>query len=213
MKSNLQDRRAKRAGSLSPRAEELASAQPHASADAGWFLWVRRPRHESATALALCAVLVWVAQFHHFRDLGLYEDDYFFISEAMGKPPAYLVTRFQTAFTVLPQGRPLGFFLPDLLSFVGDKRRPGGYLPARVRARHAQHVPLLSTPAGARAGRAGGRWRRGVLFVPGRYHQDPADPRFSAPAVAHVRVAGGAGLRRGPLAPGVSALRRGAAVV
>ena len=64
---------------------------------------------------------MWVAQFHHFRDLGLYEDDYFFISEAMGKTPAYLVTRLQTAFTVLPQGRPLGFFLPDLLSFVGDK--------------------------------------------------------------------------------------------
>ncbi|MDQ6674609.1 MAG: hypothetical protein M3069_28390 [Chloroflexota bacterium] len=72
-------------------------------------------------ALALSAALVWTAQFHHFRDLGLYEDDYFFISEAMGKPPAYLLSRLQTAVTVLPQGRPLGFFLPDLLSFVGDK--------------------------------------------------------------------------------------------
>jgi len=76
---------------------------------------------EAATALGLCALLVWVAQFHHFRDFGLYEDDYFFISEAMGKSPAYLLSRFETAFTVLPQGRPLGFFLPDLLSFVGDK--------------------------------------------------------------------------------------------
>ncbi|HLZ29320.1 MAG TPA: hypothetical protein VKV73_18550 [Chloroflexota bacterium] len=81
--------------------------------------WVRR--HEAAVALALSAALVWIAQFHHFRELGLYEDDYFFISEAMGKPPAYLMTRLQTAFTVLPQGRPLGFFLPDLLSFIGDK--------------------------------------------------------------------------------------------
>ena len=60
-------------------------------------LWSRAPsrhalrcwgcQHESAVALSLCALLVWIAQFHHFRDLGLYEDDYFFISEAMGKPP------------------------------------------------------------------------------------------------------------------------------
>src|SRR5439155_9325786 len=64
---------------------------------------------------------VWIAQFQHLRDFGLYEDDYWFISEAMGKGPSYLVSRFVTAFTTLPQGRPFGFFLPDLLSFVGDK--------------------------------------------------------------------------------------------
>jgi hypothetical protein len=78
-------------------------------------------------ALGLCALLVWVAQFHNFRDFGLYEDDYFFISEAMGKDPSYVLGRLHTAFTVLPQGRPFGFFLPDLLSFVGDKL---GGLPA-----------------------------------------------------------------------------------
>jgi hypothetical protein len=75
----------------------------------------------TALALLLCAVLVWLAQFHHFRDFGLYEDDYWFIAQGMGKAPSYLASRFQTAFTVLPQGRPLGFFVPDLLSFVGDK--------------------------------------------------------------------------------------------
>src|SRR5205085_4459379 len=73
------------------------------------------------------ATLVWLAQFHHFRDFGLYEDDYWFISQAMGKDASYLLTRFETAFTKLPQGRPLGFFLPDLLSFIGDKL---GGLPA-----------------------------------------------------------------------------------
>ncbi|HEV7666698.1 MAG TPA: hypothetical protein VGQ62_24405 [Chloroflexota bacterium] len=74
-----------------------------------------------ALALALCAALAWLAQFHHFREFGLYEDDYWFISEAMGQDPSYLARRFLTAVTGLPQGRPLGFFLPDLLSFVGDK--------------------------------------------------------------------------------------------
>src|SRR5258708_37503220 len=84
-------------------------------------------RYEAAVALALSAALVWLAQFHHFRDFGLYEDDYFFVSEAMGKDPAYLASRFSTAFSKLPQGRPFGFFLPDLFSFVGDKL---GGLPA-----------------------------------------------------------------------------------
>jgi hypothetical protein len=84
-------------------------------------------RHELPIALALSAALVWIAQFHHFHDFGLYEDDYWFVSEAMGKDPAYLVSRFQTAFTTLPQGRPFGFFLPDMLSFIGDKL---GGLPA-----------------------------------------------------------------------------------
>jgi hypothetical protein len=82
---------------------------------------------ELPIALVLSAALVWIAQFHHFRDFGLYEDDYWFVSEAMGKDPSYLVSRFQTAFTTLPQGRPFGFFLPDLLSFIGDKL---GGLPA-----------------------------------------------------------------------------------
>jgi hypothetical protein len=82
---------------------------------------------EAPVALVLSAALVWIAQFHHFREFGLYEDDYFFISEAMGKDPSYLLGRFETAFTRLPQGRPFGFFLPDLLSFIGDKL---GGLPA-----------------------------------------------------------------------------------
>jgi hypothetical protein len=78
-------------------------------------------RHEFPLAAVLCGALVWLAQFHHLAGFGLYEDDYFFISQAMGKDATYLATRFVTAFTRLPQGRPLGFFLPDLFSFVGDK--------------------------------------------------------------------------------------------
>jgi hypothetical protein len=89
------------------------------SQDDTWLVWLQR--HESAIAVALSAALAWLAQFHHFRDFGLYEDDYWFISQAMGKDASYLLTRFETAFTRLPQGRPLGFFLPDLLSFIGDK--------------------------------------------------------------------------------------------
>lgn len=74
-----------------------------------------------AAAFGLCAALAWLAQFHHLRDFGLYEDDYFFIAPAMAGAPDYLAGRFHTAFTALPQGRPFGFFLPDLLSFVGAR--------------------------------------------------------------------------------------------
>jgi hypothetical protein len=90
--------------------DPTAQARPGISAPAAGVL-----------AFGLCALLAWVAQFHHFRDFGLYEDDYFFISRAMGQDISYMVDRFHTAVTALPQGRPLGFFLPDLLSFVGDK--------------------------------------------------------------------------------------------
>jgi hypothetical protein len=82
---------------------------------------VRFAPRETPIAVALIAALVWLAQFHHFQDFGVYEDDYWFISQAMGKNWDYLARRFVTAFTTLPQGRPLGFFLPDLLSFLGDK--------------------------------------------------------------------------------------------
>jgi hypothetical protein len=93
-------------------------------------LFRRAGRYETPLSLAAIALLAWLAQFHHFRDFGLYEDDYWFISEAMGKDPSYLLSRFVTAFTKLPQGRPFGFFLPDLFSFIGDKLGglPGIYL-------------------------------------------------------------------------------------
>jgi hypothetical protein len=77
-------------------------------------------RHERAVALLASALLVFVAQFHRAAGFGLYEDDYFFISRAMGQDLPYLVDRL-SVFVTLPQGRPFGFFLPDLLSFVGDK--------------------------------------------------------------------------------------------
>ncbi len=67
-------------------------------------------RYEGPIALVLSAGLVWLAQFHHFRDFGLYEDDYFFISEAMGKDPAYLASRFSTAFSKLLTALGVSFF-------------------------------------------------------------------------------------------------------
>src|SRR5947209_3819117 len=112
----------------SPDADSLRFARGQASPSTQNDIDGAKARsQEAAIAFVVSAALVWIAQFHHLLDFGLYEDDYWFISEAMGKDPSYLLRRFQTAFTTLPQGRPFGFFLPDLLSFIGDKL---GGLPA-----------------------------------------------------------------------------------
>jgi hypothetical protein len=99
-------------------------AARRASGVGQWLL-----RHEQYTSLALLALLAWTAQFGSFARLGLYEDDYLFIARVMGADPAYLADRLGV-FTDWPQGRPLGFFLPDLFSFIGDKLGglPGIYL-------------------------------------------------------------------------------------
>src|SRR5688572_11570691 len=90
--------------------------------------WLRRVaaigdllvRHERVAGLVLLALLAWTAQFRNFQRLGLYEDDYWFIAQGMDRDLGYLVDRARVLVT-WPQGRPLGFFVPDLLSFVGDK--------------------------------------------------------------------------------------------
>lgn len=109
---------------LSAVPREHAPGAPAGPSVATWQ--ARIARHEGWVALGLCAALAWLAQFHHYAQFGLYEDDYWFISQAMGKDPSYLLARLQAALR-MPQGRPFGFFLPDLLSFVGDKL---GGLPA-----------------------------------------------------------------------------------
>ena len=106
----------------------------------------------------------------------------------------------------LPQGRPFGFFLPDLLSFVGDKL--GGLAAIYVLG---FCIVTLNTFLCYRLLRdrvpvAPGRRRRGdVLPVPGRHDQDPAHARLSAAAVADVRAAARPGLRGGPALARLSA--------
>jgi hypothetical protein len=105
-------------------AAAVGRIRARASAVGQWLL-----RHEQHTSLMLLALLAWTAQFGSFARLGLYEDDYLFIARAMDADLAYLADRFRV-FTDWPQGRPLGFVLPDLFSFFGDKLGglPGIYL-------------------------------------------------------------------------------------
>lgn len=68
----------------------------------------------------ILSVTAWLAHFFYFRDFGLYEDDYVFISDATNINATYLLEKLQY-FILWPQGRPFGFYLPSLFSFLGDK--------------------------------------------------------------------------------------------
>jgi hypothetical protein len=102
-----------------PAGTELADSwAPAPSRSAGAE---RRARQtETLAAVGLLGLVAAATQFLHFRQFGLYEDDYFFIAQAMGQGPDYLAQRL-IVFERWTQGRPIGFFLPDLLSWVGDK--------------------------------------------------------------------------------------------
>ncbi len=76
-------------------------------------------RREWLRALVLLGVVAWLAHFFLAGSFGLYEDDYFFIGEPMIGGWPYVVDRLKV-FATLPQGRPIGFFLPQLLAFLGN---------------------------------------------------------------------------------------------
>jgi hypothetical protein len=80
----------------------------------------------------LLATTVWVAHFYHFRSLGLYEDDYTHTSPALGWHVSDLASRVIGSFTYWNLGRPLGFALGALLSFLGAQLGglPGMYVLA-----------------------------------------------------------------------------------
>ena len=70
--------------------------------------------------LVFLVLILWVAHYFYFRSLGLYEDDYAQISPPLGWHLANLLS-FLKWIATWPQGRPLGFLLPSLLSFLGGK--------------------------------------------------------------------------------------------
>ncbi len=69
-------------------------------------------------ALAVLATTVWVAHFMHYRALGLYEDDYFFVSGAW-RWPGFLAHAKQALLT-WTEGRPVNFFSLAVCSFAAE---------------------------------------------------------------------------------------------
>ena len=80
----------------------------------------RKNKHALIT-LACLALTIWVAHFFHFRDFGFYEDDYAYIYPANGWNMSDLLDRPAFVFSTWPQGRPIGYFLPQFFSIIGSK--------------------------------------------------------------------------------------------
>jgi hypothetical protein len=74
---------------------------------------------QTLSRLAFLAATIWIAHFFHSQNFGLYEDDYAFISPALGWNLSDLLHRTASVIKNWPQGRPIGFFLPPFLSFIG----------------------------------------------------------------------------------------------
>jgi hypothetical protein len=99
---------------------EVTAAQAISTARHYRALLARALARESVQVLGLLALVTWVAYFLHFRQFGLYEDDYFFVGEVFGSDPSVLSQRLGY-YASWPQGRPIGFLLPNVLALVGSK--------------------------------------------------------------------------------------------
>lgn len=78
-------------------------------------LWTRSTL---ANSLVLTAI-VGLAYFIHSGQMGIYEDDYVYIASPLDFTFQQLVDHIRWALTTLPQGRPLGWALPQTLTFFG----------------------------------------------------------------------------------------------
>jgi len=74
---------------------------------------------DTVLTCALLCLIIFVAHFLNALHFGLYEDDYFFISTNWSFPD--FLREARAALLTWPQGRPIGFFLPPVLSIVGDR--------------------------------------------------------------------------------------------
>jgi hypothetical protein len=68
---------------------------------------------------ALLFTVNWIAHFLYFTSLGLYEDDYVYVTYPMGWSTNDLWLAIISNLTHWPQGRPLGFSIPEVINFVG----------------------------------------------------------------------------------------------
>lgn len=74
---------------------------------------------QSICIIVLLGAVNWLAHFSLARSFGLYEDDYYFISPAFGMSLQEVFAEVTNNFLKWPQGRPIGFSLPLILSFIG----------------------------------------------------------------------------------------------
>jgi len=79
-----------------------------------------KSKRDLVFSFLVLGLVLWVAHYLNFRSFGLYEDDYTFISKPFGWNWSDMLDQLKV-FRTWPQGRPIGFFLPQLLAFLGSK--------------------------------------------------------------------------------------------
>ena len=72
-------------------------------------------------AYVILLLTTWAAHFFYFFGFGLYEDDYAFVGYAMAYDLDFLLGHIKNTFMKWPQGRPIGFTLPQTIAFVSTK--------------------------------------------------------------------------------------------
>ena len=78
-------------------------------------------RFDLFKVVALLAIVTWIANFWYFRDLGLYLDDYGFTGYSIGVSSSQFISIIKQTFSSFYLGRPVGFFILYLLSFISGK--------------------------------------------------------------------------------------------
>ncbi len=71
--------------------------------------------------IALLSVITWIANFWYFRDLGLYLDDYQWTGKIIGYSTTQLINIINWLFSSFFQGRPIGYSILFISSFVNGK--------------------------------------------------------------------------------------------
>ncbi|HWB99001.1 MAG TPA: hypothetical protein VG672_19970, partial [Bryobacteraceae bacterium] len=89
----------------------------------------RHPAAEFLPAALLLAFAVWAAHFWHFRQFGIYEDDWGFVAVPMFWNWQDALRTFWLYLTTWPQGRPVSFVASGFLAFAGTHLGglPGAY--------------------------------------------------------------------------------------
>lgn len=87
---------------------------------------------QAAAHFALLAAVVWAAHFLLQSGFGFYEDDYTYIAKPLGWSASDLLTHLHDVWRGWPQGRPLGYTLPQLTAYLGGQL--GGLRPIYLAA-------------------------------------------------------------------------------
>ncbi len=82
------------------------------------FLHNRSPWARYSVLIFLLGLIIFTSHFSHIQYLGLYEDDYYYVAETLTYDPPTFWHILRYELLSWPQGRPLGFTIPQTIVFL-----------------------------------------------------------------------------------------------